>query len=227
MKLIKLTKRQNEHERCLALWTPWLTVLWDFGSVQCRGTDEFELVIKYKAWGPILYFGNRDIEKLGERSKFDWFQFTKIQPRYAEQRMRRIAERDFYEHKEDQVRRGKKKNPADMTYEERHAATMEVVAKMKFTENFVHLMTTSVAKLALERGEEVRDDVDGRLLTEEWLEADKMKYVRDYSLPRMASGLIGFKKSEEGYESIRVPAPKQGEISSGVVSQAPQLEDGQ
>ena len=72
------------------------------------------------------------------------------------------------------------------------------------------------------------NDTDKNLpFTEEWLEADKRKYVRDYSLPRMASGLIGFKKSGEGYESIRVPAPKQGEISSGVVSQAPQLEDGQ
>jgi hypothetical protein len=49
VKFLKFIKRENEHERCLALWTPWLTVLWDFGSVQCRGTDEFELVIKYRA----------------------------------------------------------------------------------------------------------------------------------------------------------------------------------
>jgi hypothetical protein len=43
MKFLKLTKRENEHERCLYLWTPWFTVVHDFGSVQCRGTDEFEV----------------------------------------------------------------------------------------------------------------------------------------------------------------------------------------
>ena len=50
----------------------------DFGSIICRGTDEFELVIKHRACGPIFYCGNRDIENLGERNKFDQFQFTKV-----------------------------------------------------------------------------------------------------------------------------------------------------
>ena len=228
MKLLKLTKRENEYERCLCLWTPWLTVVWDFGSVQCRGTDEFELVIKYRAYGPVFYFGNRDIEKLGERKKFARFQFTKIQPRYAELRKKRIEDRDFYETKEQLVREGKRKNPANMSYAERHAATMEAVRKMKFTENFVHLMTTPVAKLALERGEEVRDDEDGRLLTVGEFEADKQKYARDFSLPGIAHGVLGFRKSKsgEGYEPIRVRAPKQGEIASAV-EEHPMLESGQ
>jgi hypothetical protein len=226
VKFLKLTKRQNEHERCLALWTPWLTVLWDFGSVQCRGTDEFELVIKYKAYGPILYFGNRDIERLGERSKFDRLQWTKIQPRYAEQRKRRIDERDYYERKEQDVRLGKRKNPADMTYPERHEATMEAVKKMKFTDNFVHLMSTPYAKLALERGEVCIDDVTGEQLTEEMFQRDKEKNLR-LSPPNM--GLIGFKKLEdgEGYESIRrVPAVEKLGIASGQVDRM-QLEEGQ
>ena len=108
MAIVRVYKRENELERCLCLWTQWFTVVWDFGSVQCRGTDEFELVIKYKAWGPIFYWGNRDTEKLGERAKFDRFQFARIQPRYAEQRKLRIDSRDYYENKEQLVRDGKK-----------------------------------------------------------------------------------------------------------------------
>jgi hypothetical protein len=224
VKFLKLTKRQNEHERCLALWTPWMTVLWDFGSVQCRGTDEFELVIKYKAWGPIFYWGNRDVEKLGERSKFDRLQWTKIQPRYAEQRKRRIDERDYYERKEQDVRLGKRKNPADMTYPERHAATMEAVKRMKFSENFVHLMTTPVCKLALERGETVVDDVDGRLLTEQLFLEEKEKYVREATAGPI---LLGFKRSGsgEGYDPIHVPVAVRNQVESGV-SKSLQLEDG-
>ena len=230
MKFFKLTKRENEHERCLALWTQWVTVVWDFGSVQCRGTDEFELVIKYRAWGPIFYWGNRDIEKLGERSKFDRLQFTKIQPRYAELRKRRIDERDYYERKEQDVRLGKRKNPADMTYRERHEATMEAVRKMKFTDNFVHLMSTPYAKLALERGEVVEDiDFDGthtgKFLTAEWFEDDKKKYV-PVGLP--SGGILGFKKAEsgEGYEAISVPGAELRQVASGQVDR-PQLGEGQ
>ena len=230
MKFLKLTKRENEYERCLALWTPWVTVVWDFGSVQCRGTDEFELVIKYRAWGPIFYWGNRDIEKLGERSKFDKFQWTKIQPRYAELRKRRIDERDYYERKEQDVRLGKKKNPADMTYPERHEATMEAVRKMKFTDNFMHLMTTPVAKLALERGEVVEDigfdgTHTGKFLTQEWFDKDKKEYV-PVGLP--SGGILGFKRSEtgEGYETINVPGAELRQFASGV-SQVPQLGEGQ
>ena len=152
MKLLKFSNRENELEKCICLWTPWVTVLWDFGSIVCKGTDEFELVIKHKAYGPIFYWGNRDIEKLGERSKFDKFQFTKIQPRYKEQRKRRIEERDFYERKEQLVRQGKRKNPADMTYAERHAATMESVKKMQFSANFVHLMTTPSCETGFRAG---------------------------------------------------------------------------
>lgn len=225
MKLFKLSKRHNEHERCLCLWTPWLTVIWDFGSVQCRGTDEFELVIKYRAWGPILYFGNRDIEKLGERSKFERLQFTKIQRRYAEQRKKRIDDRDFFEHKEQLVRQGKRKDPSTMTYDERHAATMEAVKLMKFSKNFMHLMTTPYAKLALERGEICVDDVTGEILTEEMFQRDKEKNLR---LSPPNSGLIGFKKLEcgEGYESIRrVPAAESLGITNGV-TQTQQLGDG-
>ena len=229
MKFLKLTKRENEYERCLALWTPWFTVVWDFGSVQCRGTDEFELVIKYRAWGPILYFGNRDIEKLGERSKFDKFQWTKIQPRYAELRKRRIDERDYYERKEQDVRLGKRKNPADMTYPERHEATMEAVRKMKFSDNFMHLMTTPVAKLALERGEVVEDiDFDGthtgKFLTQEWFDKDKQKYV-PVGLPN--GGILGFKRSEtgEGYGTINVPGAELRQVSSGQMDRM-KLEDG-
>jgi hypothetical protein len=233
MRFLKFYKRQNELERCLILWTPWVTSVWDFGSVLCKGTDEFELVIKHKAWGPIFYWGNRDVEKLGERNKFDRFQFTKIQPRYAELRKRRIDERDFYEHKEQLVRDGKRKNPANMSYAERHAATLVAIKRMKFSDNFVHLMTTPVAKLALERGEVVEDydfngQKTGRILTDEWFEADKKDYVRDYSLPGMARGIIGFKKAEsgEGYEVIRVPVARQGEIANGQVDRL-KLEAGQ
>jgi hypothetical protein len=219
VKFLKLTKRKNEHERCLALWTPWMTVLWDFGSVQCRGTDEFELVIKYRAWGLIFYWGNRDIEKLGERSKFDRLQFTKIQPRYAENRQRRIAERDFFEHKAEQVRTGKLKDPSTMTYDERHKATMEAVKRMRFSENFVHLMTTPVCKLALERGETVVDDVDGRLLTEKLLLEEKEKYVRE---PGAGPLLLGFKKvkADDGigyeYSTIHIPVAARNQVESGV-----------
>lgn len=222
MKFLKFTKRQNEFERCVSLWTPWVTVVWDFGSIICKGTDEFELVIKHLAWGPVFYWGNRDVEKLGERNKFDRLQFTKVQPRYAELRKRRIDERDFHEHKEQQVRQGKKKNPADMTYAERHAATMEAVRKMKFSENFVHLMTTPVCKLALERGETVVDDVDGRLLTEKLFLEEKEKYVREGG-----PLLLGFKKAKsgEGYETIHVPVAARKQVESGV-SNSLQLEDG-
>ena len=212
-------KRQNDLERCLCLWTPWFTVVWDFGSVQCRGSDEFELVIKYKAWGPIFYWGDRDIEKLGERGKFDWFQFTKIQPRYADLRKRRIEERDFYEQKEQLVRQGKRKNPADMTYAERHAATMQSVQKMKFSANFVHMMTTPVAKLALERGEVVKDDVTGEILTERIYDDHKEKNLR-ISVPN--GGILGFKKADDGYESIRVPGFVAPQIETSE-SQTPKL----
>ena len=224
MKLLKLSKRQNELEKCLCLWTPIFTLLWDFGSVQCRGTDEFELVIKYKAWGPILYWGNRDIEKLGERSKFDKFQFTRIQSRYKELRKRRIDERDFYEHREQLVREGKRKNPADMTYSERHQATMDSVGKMKFSAEFCYMMTTPVAKLALERGEPVVDTDTGEVLTAEIYEAHKEKSLK---IP-VRNAVLGFKRSEsgEGYEAVTVPGFVAPEITS---SEAPklQLEDGQ
>jgi len=222
MPLLKITKRENQLERCIALWTPWVTVIWDFGSVQCRGTDEFELVIKHKAWGPVFYWGNRDIEKLGERRKFDKFQWTKIQPRYAELRKRRIDERDFYEHREQLVREGKRKHPSDMSYAERHAATMAEVAKMKFSAEFVHLMTTPVAKLALERGEECRDSDTGELLTPELFEEHRQKSLK-IAVPN--GGILGFKKSDEGYESIRVPGFVPPEIASSE-KQKLQLEDG-
>ncbi len=215
MKFIKFTKRINEYENCLILWTPWTTVVWDRGSIQCRGTDEFELVIKYRAWGPVLYFGNRDIEKLGERDKFDKFQWTRIQPRYAEARKKKIEDRDYFEHKDQLVRQRKRKNPADMTYPERRAATLEVISKMKFTENFVHLMTTPYARLALERGEECRDDVTGELLTEEMFARDKERYKR-ISPPN--TGILGFKKAEngEGYEAIKVKGFENAQIESSV-----------
>ena len=224
MNFLKISKRQNEHERCLCVWTPWITVVWDHGSVVCKGTDEFELVIKYLAYGPVFYWGNRDTEKLGERSKFDGLQFTKIQPRYAEQRQRRIDQRDYFEAKEQLVRQGKKKNPADMTYSERHEATKDIISKMKFSENFMHLMTTPVAKLALERGEECKDDVTGELLTEEMFARDKEKNLR-LGVPN--AGLLGFKKAEEGegYEAINIPGSEQREISSGQVDR-PQLGGG-
>ena len=214
MKYFKFTKRENDLERCLCLWTPWFTVVHDFGSVQCRGTDEFELVIKYKAWGPVFYGGNRDVEKLGERAKFDNLQFTKIQPRYKELRERRIKERDYYEHREQLVRQGKKKNPADMTYSERHQATMETVRSMKFSENFVHLMTTPVAKLALERGDESKDDITGQILTEEIYEREKEKNLR-LGVPN--AGLLGFTKTEEGdgYAAINVPGTELRQVASG------------
>ncbi len=227
MKFLKLSKRENELEKCLCIWTPWMTVVWDFGSIACKGTDEFELVIKYKAWGPVFYGGNRDIEKLGERSKFDRFQFTKIQPRYKEQRKRRIDERDFYEHKEQLVREGKRKNPADMTYDERHGATMESVKEMKFSANFVHMMTTPVAKLALERGEVVTDSNTGEILTPEIYAAHKEKSLK---IPVRNAGVLGFKRAKdgEGYEPITVPGFVAAEIASGEGA-APklQLEDGQ
>jgi len=218
MKFIKLLKRENEYEHCAILWTPWLTIVWDFGSIICKGSDEFELVIKHLAWGPILYWGYRDIEKLGERDKFDRFQFTKIQPRYAELRKRRIDERDYYESNADLVRLGKRKNPVDMDYKERHAATMEAVKKMEFSANFVHLMTTPIAKLALERGEEVEDiDFDGirtgKFLTQEWFDKDKQEYV-PVGLPNC--GLLGFKRSEsgEGYEPITVKLAESKMVAS-------------
>jgi hypothetical protein len=225
MKLLKISKRVNEHERCLCLWAPWITVVWDHGSVVCKGTDEFELVIKYLAYGPVFYWGNRDTEKLGERSKFDGLQFTKIQPRYAEQRQRRIDQRDYFEAKEQLVRQGKRKNPADMSYPERHEATKDIISKMKFSENFMHLMTTPVAKLALERGEECKDDVTGELLTEEMFARDKERYKR-ISPPN--DGLLSFKKAEngEGYESVNIPGFETAQIESGL-SQRLQLEDGQ
>jgi hypothetical protein len=222
MKFLKFSKRENEHERCLCLWTPWFTVVHDFGSVQCRGTDEFELVIKYKAWGPVLYWGNRDVEKLGERKKFDGLQFTKIQPRYAEQRRLRIESRDYYEAKEQKVRQGDKKNPADMTYTERHQETVKVMQRMKFSENFVHLMTTPVAKLALERGDESKDDITGEILTEEIYEREKEKNLR-LGVPN--AGLLGFKREGDGYGMIKVPGSELREISSSV-GQKLQLEDG-
>jgi hypothetical protein len=214
MKIVKFFNRQNEHERCLCLWTPWITVVWDFGSIQCRGTDEFELVIKYRAWGPIFYWGNRDIEKLGERAKFDRLQWTKIQPRYAEQRKKRIDERDYYERKEQDVRLGQRRNPADMTYPERHTATMEEVKKIKFSENFVHLMTTPTARLALERGEIVTDDQTGEVLTEEVWEREKAKNLR-LGIPN--AGLLGFKKAVEGegYETFYVPGSELRQVASG------------
>jgi hypothetical protein len=198
--------------------------VWDRGSIQCRGTDEFELVIKYKAWGPLFYWGNRDIEKLGERSKFDKLQWTRIQPRYAELRKRKIDERDFYEHREQQVRQGRKKNPADMTYPERHAATLESIKKMKFSDNFMHLMTTPYGKLALERGEKCRDDVTGELLTEEMFQRDKEKYKR-IAPPNI--GILGFKRAEsgEGYDAIKVKGFEKVQIESSV-GQKLQLEDG-
>lgn len=213
MKFLKFIKRENELERCICLWTPLFTIVWDFGSVQCRGSDEFDLVIKYKAWGPIFYWGNRDIEKLGERSKCDWFQFTKIQPRYKEQRENRVEQRDFYEHREQLVRQGKRKNPADMTYAERHAATMQAVSKMNFSDNFVHMLTTPVAKLALERGEEVRDDETGELLTEKVYAEHKQKNL---GIPVRNVGILGFKRSEsgEGYEAICVPGMEQRQVET-------------
>lgn len=225
MKFLKFTKRQNEFERCVSLWTPWVTVVWDFGSIICKGTDEFELVIKHLAWGPVFYWGNRDVEKLGERDKFDRLQFTKVQPRYAELRKRRTDERDFHEHKEQQVRQGKKKNPADMTYAERHAATMEAVKKMKFSDNFVHLMTTPVSRIMLDRGEVGYDDVTGELLTEEWFAKDKEKNNR---LAPPNAGILSFKKAEdgEGYTMHHVPGAELRQVQSGV-QQVPQLGEGQ
>jgi hypothetical protein len=213
MKLLKLTKRQNEHERCLVFWTPWMTVVFDFGSVQCRGTDEFELVIKHRAWGPVFYWGNRDIEKLGERNKFDSFQFTRIQPRYAELRKKRIDDRDFYEIREQLVREGKRKNPADMTYAERHAATMDAVKRMEFSNNFVHLMTTPAAKLALERGEIVTDDVTGEVLTEKIYDEHAEKSLK---LPIRSGGILGFKKAKDrdGYEAICVPGMERRQMAT-------------
>jgi len=100
---------------------------------------------------------------------------------------------------------------------------MEAVKKMKFSENFVHLMTTPVCKLALERGETVVDDVDGRLLTEKLFLEEKEKYVREGG-----PLLLGFKKAKsgEGYETIHVPVAARKQVESGMSSSL-QLGEGQ
>lgn len=227
MKFFRLTRRHNEVERCVCLWTPWVTMIWDFGSIQCRGTDEFELVIKHKVWGPIFYWGNRDLEKLGERAKFDKLQFSRVQARYREQRKKRIDDRDFFEQKEQAVREGKRKNPADMNYAERHATTMEAVKKMKFSANFVHLMTTPSAKLALERGDTVPGTGDdaGTILTEEVYEKHK---AQARQIPVRNVGLLGFKKGANGYEPITVPnAAKLQQMPTDPIEEHKMLGEGQ
>ncbi len=230
MKFLKLTKRENDVERCLSAWTPWLTIVWDFGSLQCRGTDELGLVIKRKAWGPVLYFGNRDIEKLGERKKFDRLQFTFPQPRYAEMRKRRIDERNLYEAKEQEVRQEKEKHPCDMTYCERHEATMRVVRKMKFSANFVYMMTTPFAIQQLDRGEQVKDEQGNLILNESGdpVTREDIAKAREAYIPEAFpnGGLLAFKRAKngEGYETIRVPNAALRKIESGV-SPVAQLED--
>ena len=204
-----------------------MTIVMDFGSIVCKGTDEFELVIKRRAWGPVFYWGDRDIEKLGERAKFDKFQFTKSEPRYKELRKRRIEERNFYEQREQLVREGKRKNPADMTYSERHAATMDSVKKMEFSAEFCHLMTTPVAKLALERGDPVYDTETNERLTEEIYEAHKQKSLK---VPVRNSGILGFKRAKDGdgYEAIKVPGFVPPEIKNGDgIAPKLQLESGE
>ena len=100
-----------------------------------------------------------------------------------------------------------------MTYAERHAATMESVKKMQFSANFVHLMTTPVAKLALERGEEVKDTDTGEILTPEIFDAHKEKSLK---IPVRNAGVLGFKRAKdgEGYEAIKVPGFVPPEIAS-------------
>ena len=111
-----------------------------------------------------------------------------------------------------------------MTYAERHAATLEAVGKMKFSESFVRLMTTPYAKQALERGEVCHDDVTGELLTEEWFERDKQKHI-PIGVPN--GGLLGFKLAEDGhsYEPISMPGMELRQVANGQ-EQRLQLEEG-
>jgi hypothetical protein len=87
-------------------------------------------------------------------------------------------------------------------------------------------MTTPYGKLALERGEECKDDVTGELLTEEMFARDKEKNLR--ILPRTGDGLLAFKKEDdgEGYRDVKIPLAALKEISEGKVKRL-QLEDGQ
>ena len=104
---------------------------------------------------------------------------------------------------------------------------MESVKKMKFSADFVHLMTTPAAKLAMERGDPVYDTETNERLTEEIYEAHKQKSLK---VPVRNSGILGFKRAKdgEGYEAIKVPGFVSPEIASGegVVPKL-QLEDGQ
>ena len=79
--------------------------------------------------------------------------------------------------------------------------------------------------IALERGDESKDDVTGEVLTEEIYEREKAKNLR-LGVPN--AGLLGFKKDEEGegYEAINIPGSELRQVASGV-GQKLQLEDGQ
>lgn len=55
------------------------------------------------------------------------------------------------------VERGKRKDPLDMTPQERHDATRKIAKKMKWSPTFVQAMTLPLALRALEAGGEIRD----------------------------------------------------------------------
>jgi hypothetical protein len=157
-------RKPEQCSRSVTWATRWFTILFDWGAMLYGRSDEFGLVILLRGWGPIFYWGRRDLHNLGESSKFNWLHFVTQHPKYRKARKYYTEQRDFVEKQFNEIAAGKRLHPVMMTATELHAQTKKATQKLKWSKTFVMAMSAPLALRALENGGYAKDPLTGAAL---------------------------------------------------------------
>jgi hypothetical protein len=162
MRFFDLQRRNDNRERSVTLRTPWLTVVFDWGTTLCVQEKSDEPVFR-RLWGPVFYFGWDAAGRLDRLRCFDCFLFSTLDAQSKKnERFWNGLRRDF-KRKMREIDKGQRQHPAMMTPMERHQATAKVAQKLKWSKTFVEMMTTPMALRALESGSEAKSECGDRL----------------------------------------------------------------
>jgi hypothetical protein len=162
MRLFDLQTRNDSWERSVTLRTPWLAIVFDWGTV-IRVKEGINEPIFRRLWGPVFYFGRGAKGRLDRLRCFNRLLFSTLDARSKKNEGFWNDLRRDYKKKMRQIDRGQRKHPVMMTQMERHQATAKEAQKLKWSKNFVAMMTTPMALRALESGSEARSEWGDRL----------------------------------------------------------------
>jgi hypothetical protein len=120
-------------------------VLWDWGKFVESGRDG-DIRVTHRIWGI------RGIR---------WLRWTRPTKQYKVESDWWKEQQAFFQRKQKRIAQGKEKDPLMMSDAERHQATTDVVAKMKWSDGFVASMRTPIVLRALENGGRAIDPFSG------------------------------------------------------------------